>query len=91
MSRWLIVAAMLAASPVMAADARRAPVPNYDLWSPQQGESDSFHGIWVVNATSGRVYRCYQVVGNPTCIEATMMTAEQWANFVRQNQQQQQK
>src|SRR5580658_11055688 len=68
MSKWLIVVSIMLGSPAIAADAQTRP-PSSGPWSAQEGESDTLHGIWVVNSATGTVYRCAQFAGVPTCIE----------------------
>jgi hypothetical protein len=84
MTKWLIAAALLLVSPAMAADMRPGSPAT---WLPQPGENDTFHGVWVVNSTTGQVYRCNQVGGSAVCIEAKMMSIDEWNRLAQQNQQ----
>ena len=81
--KWLMVAVALLVSPAIAADAPgRQPPPGE--WSIQAGEADTLHGVWVVNSSTGKVYRCVQYAAQASCVEATMFTAEEWARRSQQ-------
>lgn len=83
MNKWLMIGALLIAFPVIAALAEPRPsLPG--PWVPQQGEGDTLHGIWMVNASSGQVYRCGQFAASAVCVEAKMVTAEQWNHPAQQ-------
>jgi hypothetical protein len=79
MIRMFVAGAIVISSPAMAADVPTRPPAS--AWTALQGESDALHGVWLVDAASGKVYRCSQYAGTAVCIEAKKMTADEWSRL----------
>jgi hypothetical protein len=80
MIKSLTVATLLIASATMSAGAQ--------VSEPGQGTTiqkldDRRHGIWIMNPGNGTIYWCQQVSGGPTCVEARVITAQEWGRLRR--------